>query len=245
MKKTAKKAKEAKNRISSEISSQNLNDQSAGSGKVTPVKLRKFLQEALDAINKDPVATKALRTLREIGCDQKYLLELLHAYCGGTREQSAKWMKLAREFRDRLKRDADRLRKSAELIDGIKKGTYEPMADTRYHEPGDTAGDVRFLAELLAAEAKGYDENLKGARPNRKGIISSGRTSNLEELVMLIEVSKVSGNPYLLIAPLVAAVRKDVERNYAKLSDRLRKAVERSKVRRARAAEKSSKQSRG
>jgi hypothetical protein len=215
MKDTAKKAKKA---LAMRKSGMRKAEQSS--------ELPWYLRRVLCSINSDSEGRQAFRFLTLRGCDRRTLLENLNAYCGGTIDEARRALKAALNFGNRLKKAAVRLNEDADLIVRMEQDRQR-LAGITLHSPVDLPSELREFAESLAALARAYDTNLKNVRPNRKGNISAGRTWFLAELVWHIEEKKVEDNPYPLLARLVAAVRKDSERNYVMLADALRNAVKR------------------
>jgi hypothetical protein len=173
------------------------------------------LQFVLDAIQSDPIAKKALRTLTEAGCDQNALILNLFLYYGGNATQVKKSLRGARYSLERLSKLATQLEKDASEI-------KEVLADLR------TEGIKIYGFDLLPERLRSFADILPRMRRARQRVAvrEQEMTGYLVYLVCLIR--GVTGHPhYNELAALSDAVKPRIDCTVVQLADAIRNTVNR------------------
>lgn len=173
------------------------------------------LQSALDAIQSDPRAKKALRTLTEAGCDQDALVVNLFLYCGGDSTQVKMALKSGRHFTKRLNDLATQLAKDAKeverMLGQLKDAGY---AIYGFHPMYEKMNEfAEFLTSLHGSFRLGTAQK-------------SGRNKHLIYLVSLVRAATDEPH-YKKLAALVGAVKGAASFNEVKAADALRNVVNR------------------
>lgn len=189
-----------------------------------------WLRLVLPKIKSVPAAGKRWKELTEAGVDPEEMAEYLYGYCGASKEQLKRGLKVARHFRNELKPAAAEIRHTADTTERILKDLRE-IGGIKIHDPGfDRLPSVqRAFADELEVLAPVVNRTMaRGVRVEKDGRITSGAAS--EALSLLVDlVDTVATEPYASIAPLVAAVRGDVNPSYDYIADSLRNAYNRSR----------------
>jgi len=183
-------------------------------GEADVASLHPRLRSVLEAINTVPSAKKALRDLRNAGCDEKAVARDLFYYCGGTQAEVAAGLKVARSWKAELTSAANRLNKDADLVERMIR-RLRPMMEIH----GETLpANLREFATILSIASKSWKKSTRS--------VESGRNQHLVYLIYLVKAA-TGHKHYLEIAKLVSAVRKEIKPDYIALADALRKKVTR------------------
>ena len=202
------------------------------------------VNQALAGIKSNSKASKALKRLIDQGFDEKSLVQIVYAYCGGTEEQVSGGLQLAKRFADELDDCWRELRKGAARVQRITK-QLEGKGYTlhaRGLRDGELPSLMRSFAAVLLIVARGYQSGVNNIRVGGKEkrhkktksiarsklTIASGRTHYLVYLAYLISGGKApTKGVFDQIAPLVAAVRRDRDPFLDDIVKSLSKAVRR------------------
>jgi hypothetical protein len=156
------------------------------------------------------------------GEDQEELAENLFRFCGGSKEQLRRALKEARQFRNKLPCNILLIRQAAEATEAMVKGLHD-IAGIIFHDPDfeRLASLQRTFADEVQSVTGALEKNLaRGIRVDRDGNITGGRGEALSIIVALVDC--ITPDPYALISPLVAAIRRDVNPSYEHIADALR-----------------------
>ena len=205
-------------------------------------KERRFITNVMDAlpeIKKDIVARQSLRNLAKTGIPEGRIAQLVFGFCGDDPQKVREGLELAKKGLADLRRVKERLSEDAASVERILE-TYEKRGRIVWIKdliPAELPAKMRAFADWLKDESvdrlrfrSGGKEIYKRGKGNRKSRIdvTAGREDYLTYLMYLIARGEVpSKKDYLLVAPLVAAVRRDNDPIYPKIAEALRKRVER------------------
>ncbi len=202
------------------------------------------VNQALAGIKSNSKASKALKRLIDQGFDEKSLVQIVYAYCGGTEEQVSGGLQLAKRFADELDDCWRELRKGAARVQRITKQLEEKgyTLHARGLEDGELPSLMRSFAAVVLPVARSFQSGVNNVRVGGKQkrdkktktitrsklAITSGRTHYLVYLAYLISGGKTpTKEVYDQIAPLVAAVRRDRDSFLDDTAKGLSKAVRR------------------
>jgi hypothetical protein len=184
--------------------------------------LKAKTQEAVSKTQQEEVA-------EEVAERQEEVAEYLFRYCGGTQQQLKAGYTAACRFRDALQPAAVEIRRTADTTERILKDLRN-IAGITPHDPD--FDKLPSIQRAFADEVESLEPILKktigrGVRVEgeKDGPITGGRSEALSILVDL--VSGVVDDPYAHLAPLVAAVKGDVDTDYDTIADDLRNAFNR------------------
>ena len=184
----------------------------------------------LSKIKSVPAAEEKWRALTAAGLDQEAqeeVAEYLFRYCGGTQEQLQAGFKKASSFRERLQTVVAQIRMASGTTERMLKDMRD-IAGITFHNPDfDRLSSTlrEFADELESLEPVLKNTVARGVREEKDGRITGGRSESLSILVDL--VSRVTDDPYAHLAPLVAAIKGDVDPSYEYIADGLRSAYNR------------------
>jgi hypothetical protein len=189
----------------------------------------KSLTARLESKTKEEVGEKQEQVAEIVTEIQEEVAEYLFRYCGGTQQQLKAGYTAACRFRDALQPAAVEIRRTADTTERILKDLRN-IAGITPHDPD--FDKLPSIQRAFADEVESLEPILKktigrGVRVEgeKDGPITGGRSEALSILVDL--VSGVVDDPYAHLAPLVAAVKGDVDTDYDTIADDLRNAFNR------------------
>ncbi len=204
-------------------------------------KIGGWLGLLLSKIKSVPVAEEKWRALTAAGLDQEEqeegarldqeeqeeVAEYLFRYCGGTQKQLQVGFKKASSFRETFQTVVAQIRMAAGTTERMLKDMRDITIITFHNPDFDRLPSIlrEFADELESLEPVLKNTVARGVREEKDGRITGGRSEALSILVDL--VSRVTDDPYAHLAPLVAAIKGDVDPSYQFIADGLRSAYNR------------------
>jgi hypothetical protein len=128
------------------------------------------VNQALAAIESNSKASKALKKLTDQGFDEKRLVQIVFAYCGGSEEQVSGGLEIAKRFADDLDDCWRQLRTVAARVQRLTRELEERgyTLHARGLRDGELPSLMRSFAAVLLPVARSYQSGVNNIRVGGK-----------------------------------------------------------------------------